>query len=574
MDKVVLDSLRPDDACFTPPPSNPAQPDPCKIDVTFHNREDLKSQQPSFSFQREKDHYILNPASPMSIAILQGLNFDDKSLAVQGGLHFSVFINQMHGRFYPSFQTVFKYSGPDLQPAAKRMDDFLVVGDIQNPDEKQRKTTADLLREVLPYRNPEQDWFLRPLKFLLNEPLNEAEKPSEKPNTIPAPILPRIQWMRDQFKVYDDLRNVSASVQEPALKKKLDDFALSLLIYLNTGEGDLNLLKADLDTVATAAHSLYPGQAGLANLFKGFTAPLESYGRNSFFTGNAEARRRLLSLSAYLKEATDTHRVELLGLSPELGFQKSVKDQINEAANNGQLALRVKNEIQDANLSANWLKDHVNELTETVLPALKLVQDPGKPPRLKVDVATIQANTDRLVQAHYVQAREYRIGVLALLRFLFGDQWSNPRVQGWAKDGFKAVEVDLSTQQAGQFFSFRDDLNRRISQSVRKTSVALPIIEGVVLSGGLAMTIGGYSQKETDQNAFKWAGPITMGVGAGSLLCHFVLQTRNQYVSDGLCGLAGGALGFGAAFLINSLTGSLSNPMNTDRRNPTNGFGP
>src|SRR5262249_46582921 len=143
---------------------------------------------------------------------------------------------------------------------------------------------------------------------------------------------------------------------------------------------------------------------------------------------------------------------------------------------------------------------------------------------------------------HYVQAREYRIGVLAVLRFLFGDQWSNPRVQGWAKDGFKAVEVDLSAQQATQFFTFRDNLNHHISQSVRKTSVALPIIEGVVLSGGLAMTIGGYSQKETDQNAFKWAGPITLGVGTGSLLCHYVLQTRNQYVSDGLCGLAGGVL--------------------------------
>ena len=140
----------------------------------------------------------------MAIAVLQGLGFDDKSLAVQGALHFSVFINQMHKRFYPSFQSTFKYSGPDLQPAAKKMDDFIVVGDIQNPDEKQRKATAEILREILPNKNPEQDWFLRPLKFLLNEPITEGETPSEKPNAIPLPILPRIQWVRDQFKAYED----------------------------------------------------------------------------------------------------------------------------------------------------------------------------------------------------------------------------------------------------------------------------------------------------------------------------------------------------------------------------------
>jgi hypothetical protein len=54
MDKVVLDTLRPDEACYTPPPSNPSQADPCKIDITFHNREDLKSQQRPFHFKGRK----------------------------------------------------------------------------------------------------------------------------------------------------------------------------------------------------------------------------------------------------------------------------------------------------------------------------------------------------------------------------------------------------------------------------------------------------------------------------------------------------------------------------------------
>jgi hypothetical protein len=315
----------------------------------------------------------------------------------------------------------------------------------------------------------------------------------------------------------------------------VEDIALALLAYINTGEGDWNSIKAEFDSAAMPVQSLYPAQPSLADLYSGFAAKLEPYGKNTYFNNNPESRKRFFSVSGELKEATEMHRAELLGLGLEIGFQKSLKYKIVAAAQDGSLALRVKNEMQDANLSANWLKDHIEELSVAILPCLKLVQEAGKPPRLKVDVTGLKTNTDLIVNGHYIQAREYRIGFLAVLRTLFGDPWNNPRVQGWVKDGVKPVEVDLTADQANKFFGFRDDLNTRDLHLGEKDLDRPPPHRrrgGVRRRPGHA--IGGYSQKKAIRMCLQMDRPHHHRAGAGGLQANLVLKTRNQYISDGI----------------------------------------
>src|SRR4029453_14453381 len=108
---------------------------------------------------------------------------------------------------------------------------------------------------------------------------------------------------------YDELRNVFASVQDPALKKNAEALALNALIYVNTGEGDLKTLQTELDRLAPLLRNGDPKNLNdpYGSLLKGFAA----YGKHAFFSQNTEAARRLGFFNASLKDASDQHRAEL-----------------------------------------------------------------------------------------------------------------------------------------------------------------------------------------------------------------------------------------------------------------------
>jgi hypothetical protein len=573
MAKVVFDALDPDPSCFNPPPTNPLQQDTCKVTGTFHNREDLQSQQPPILFQRDKDHYILNPGEPSKIAVLQGLGFNEKDPSVQGALHYSVFLNKTHKNFYPLFQSASKYNGPDLLPLTKKMDDFIVVGDIENPDEKQRKTTADLLKSVLSYSDPQRDWFLRPLKTLLNEPLAPGEeKPSETPIAIPVPIRPRLQWMRDQFKIHDDLRNTFSAVQDAALKKRGEDWVLSALIFIETGEGDWRALRDEFDGLAVGCVQLYPNDAQLKDVFQAVYKKMDGFAKNPFFNKNSEALRRVLLVTSHLREGTDTHRAELLSLDSPTAFQRSLTYQLEGVAENNILSTTVKGEMEQSGMDTGRLKDLTKQTTPALISHFSLVQEPGKPPRVKINADSLINEAQSLIKTNPTREREYTISVLAVLRHLLGPNLSGYKIAAWVNRQPTQVEVDLSPQDRKKLQDYSEGLTRKISKAAPKTSVALPIGESILLAAGTALTIGSHVADGNKMTPLNLIGPTLAGAGGSALICHFVLKTGNQYLSDSLCGLGGGGVGFTAAYLAANAEGPQT--PNLSGRNPVKGYGP
>src|SRR4030095_12883706 len=127
------------------------------------------------------------------------------------------------------------------------------------------------------------------------ELFSEGERPFEAAMATPVTIRPRLQWIRDQFRVYDEIRNVFSSVQDPSLKKKAESLALAVLIFVNTGEGDLKNLQTELDALSPLLRN--SNLQSLNDLYGSLLKPFAAYGKHSFFSQNSAAASRLGQLN-------------------------------------------------------------------------------------------------------------------------------------------------------------------------------------------------------------------------------------------------------------------------------------
>jgi hypothetical protein len=71
------------------------------------------------------------------------------------------------------------------------------------------------------------------------------------------------------------------------------------------------------------------------------------------------------------------------------------------------------------------------------------------------------------------------------------------------------------------------------------------------------------------------AGPALIGLGTGSLICHFAWKSRNPYLTDALCGLGGAGAGFGIGWATRREAPMTPPPgPRIDGRNPVKPYGP
>src|SRR4030095_8948093 len=163
-------------------------------------------------------------------------------------------------------------------------------------------------------------------------------------------------------------------------------------IYVNTGEGDLKTLQTELDRLAPLLRNGDPKNLNdpYGSLLKGFAA----YGKHAFFSQNTEAARRLGFFNASLKDASDQHRAELLGLDAPSAFRGFLGFELLTPVTRTQVLQKVQGEMDATGFTAPRIGGGLSDAGAALLPHIPLVAEPGKSPRVKVDVAALTASVD------------------------------------------------------------------------------------------------------------------------------------------------------------------------------------
>src|SRR4030095_6729818 len=317
------------------------------------------------------------------------------------------------------------------------------------------------------------------------------------------------------------------------------------------------------------------------DVFTYYRKKLEPVENESFYKNNSEAKKRLGMMVAVLKNAELEHRAELSGSDEATAFKKGIEYRLKEAAAKGHLASRVRTEMDASNLSAGWLQSNIDDISKAIVPYFSLEKKEGQAPMVTVDAKGLVASVDQLVSDHMIQEREYMIGSVAALRSLLGTNFTDSKMDAFVGGQYSEVEIRTTEFTNRNLSDLHDSLSRKIRKSLKQTSNVLPWVEGGIgVVGAGALTAGFIIGK--DQKAgypLIVGGASGLGAGGGALLCHALWKSRNQYLTDSICGIVGG-VGFGlaAGFAFKpEAHGPMIPPNNTppiDGRNPVTGNGP
>jgi len=564
MDKVILDSFDPDPACFSPHLLK-YEPDLCTLRVEFHTRENPEDPQPTLLFQRDKGGFIFSPTiGPIIPKLIElGIRDDDENL--KASLYLAISLRSLYQRTFESYAHTYKYKGPDVDPFLSRATDFLTSGDLKNPDRIQKISMSKLIRDMAAL--PENSREL--LKNVMEDSLTRPD--------IPKTVLPRIQWVIDHLVLFQALDKTFSSVKDDSLRTSLSSWTAVLIDFLNTGEtreGDWGTLQKQLDELTILARHSDSALSLLKDLFAFFLVELENpYGsKGMIFSINLEAKTRLKAVLKFLRRAVEDHRAELIGRDSSFALEHSLRWKIMEGASNGFLASLVEEEMKRAPLEVSWIKKNIAEIAGAILPALSIKT--GEPPRIKADYAQIAKAIEDLTKKHFIQKREYHIAILALLRFLFGPDFSETALTAFYEDRNREISFDFTPADRKKLETLQKFLGGKISSPLTTTRVLLPFIEGAATLGGSGFLIfGGLENDPPARFALMTTGSGMAGAGLGALACHYFLRTRNPFISDGICAAIGALIGIGASVAALHIL-EKNSMMDKDGRTPVTGYGP
>jgi hypothetical protein len=567
MAEIVFDAFDPNASCLEAPPKIPQIPDKCQVEASFHILNDITPSNASIAFRRNRDKFILESTADRdaTIALLRGYGFSDANDKLQSSLFYSVELNRFLRNTYQSFVAKHNYQGPSLIGSGARMRNFFVTGSILENDPKQIGDATELLREVL--KNPKEgrDYFITLLKSITTDDANRA--------VFHPSLRPRIQWMADLLDAFERVDGPLSSYRDDLTTPEIRRSLISLFVFLGAGEGEWMNLKKEIDPLAsllTSAQNADPELKNFHALLQKALAPLE---KTAFDIRSASMAARLREVLVALKQAVNDHRAELSSLemqSPQEAFLRSLQIRLSQAAQKEDLHEFVTKELKESKMSSAWLKrkDNLELITEAIFPTLKLKTDPKLPPVLQVDMKLMKARIGQLLDSHQIQNREFNVGVLAYLRFLFGKDLSNPQINGWIAGQYANVKIELKPEDKKILGDLSLRIDQRILRSLKITNILLPVVEGALCATGIALGGAGFGEKNRGMLV---GGSTVTGFGCGALITHFAVPTRNPYLSDPLGGLAGAALGFGLSY---GLTESQKMTPPMDGRNPTQGRGP
>ena len=562
MSEIILDAFEPTPGCLDPAPTNPKTPDPCQVAMTFHARGDSSTQFPVITFQRNQDSFVLASSRDLEIplGLLKNGGFDEKSAPVQSLFLSSVGFFKWIERSYPSFKKKTGYSGASLLSEAHRMRNFTISGSITNPDAKQKQGNAALLRDILKDAEVPRNYF----KTILNSLLGDDQK-----GLILPEMQPRMRWLLEMIDAYEKIQTAGPTLSEKdPLKPWIHSIALSLVVYLGTGDENPDEIQKFVDEAAVL---LRKGNREGKPLYGSLVTSLKALESGDFFKNSKEALERLRRVQVLLQNAALEHRADLIGLTPKEALGKSLLFKIQDASTSGALIDLVRDEMKDAKMKEVWLKDfdHLKDLFNAFQPSFQWEEGQKIPPpgRVKVDVTRLKADLEKLFETHSIQNREYLIGSLALIRHFFGNTMKAAFVSTWVKDRYASIPLEISPEDRKALDKYSLSLERRIRRSLKQTNLYLPLGEAALCTVGLAT--GGAGLGVENRGLFV-GGSTTAGIGCGALLTHYVIPTRNPYLSDTLGGLALGAAAFALSYFLG---GSLTDPLGGRNPNTPGGGG-
>ncbi len=408
-------------------------------------------------------------------------------------------------------------------------------------------------------------------------------------------MRPRLHLIVDLLTLQDHLNDIVKDLPETSnLRQTFQRWVIDCLQYLYSGIGDFNKIQQDFQKIAEQARDQKDISTNLRDISSKTFAVF-----NNFFNDSKEHPLRNLSDNGFnrlsdmevklLTQWQDHFSQRLLQVK-ETVFRESIHYYL--VVVDGQLNTpEVKQHLKEAHISPNWLENQTNfrNISDAILSALKIIPTAEqKEIEISLDLKTLNQKIKQLVKEHFVQEREYKIGVLAVLNFLFQtdkDKDGNKKIinENWAnQEGFKIRMSQFTSAENDNLIALKNSMQRGISSSLTQTNKYLPWVEGALCVAGLV--VGGVGSGFKERASIVTGSTVT-GVGCGAFLTHFIYPSRNPYIADSIGGAILGTAAFLSSFL---LTGAylkpnmmppppnmmMPPPLDPNSRNPVSGWGP
>lgn len=552
MARVIFDSFEPNIACFeSPTPASSKKTDGCEMTAVFHAEgvSDYDSKSPPTAYFRRSgtnQFYLYSPPDyATSIGLLRGLGFQDSDPSIQSKLYYSIGLSNSLKTVYDNY---LKGKGPQVAPfegLVSKYKNFLITGSITSSDPITQKNTLLLLEEVL-NASPAALDFIDKLSQSFKDPqINQSR--------ILPEMMPKIEWISTLTHLSMDLKISLAALKNisPELHSRTEKWIKQMIVYLGTGIGDTQNLFEELGKLCNIygeQRNIPPEYQNIAGLFKNKLAALHQIGTVS---QSPDVQRRWAQSVIQL-------------------MREEIRFLLTNASQLGSLQTEVEKELREAKLSKSWLenKDRVREITDAIFLSAKPFIGSSQELLFTLDPLAIESRVKQMVASHGIQEREYIIGTLAVLRFSKVQGWMGV-VRGEEKTDSK-IKFRITAEAGKSLEEYEQKLVRKISSSVTKTNIVLPIVEAsICLIGGILAGTGGGIQNRN----LTLTGSTVTGFGCSALAVHFI-PNRNPYLTDSLTALLGGGLGFTAAWFATLGMGNSMMPLPGDGRNPVSGFGP
>ncbi|GEM_PF-4054876 len=516
--KIILDSLKIDPLCYDPNRS-PKNGEVCSIQVRGHFPDHYDSQ-PELNFEWKNGKFTLSANTDGStLKLLRDNSFNEEDPSLQTALRGASFIHQAYMKSYQS----------PPPPLFTSLYHFLVSGNLETPDILQRKAMANLLYGVF---------------ISTGDSLNDAwlnNYPDGIFSTLDESQSKRLEWVLEEQRLYRRLLAYTQA-QDSLTQLKMKTLSSTLLVYIATGRGDLDEIQTSMDELASQlTQASYTEDNPLKDLYKTFYKMLSALGETPFYTQNIEAKTSLTTLLDFLQNASRDHRVELVK-NPD-AFRRSLAIRI-ENAERSQTLIPLTPEFEKAQIQPRWFSTlqgtstPLEQIEAAILPFLDLPpQREGEDPEVIVHFSKIQEATQTLIQKNKTDEREYKIGILAVLKHLFGENFNNTSIEAWVKSKFTRVHLHLSKEEAHALAQYGKDLQEEINTSIYQTEITLGWWElGGLAAGGGLVAAGFALPKEgalgTVGDASIVAGSIIGTAGLSALICHFTVASQNPFITE------------------------------------------
>lgn len=552
MARVIFDSFEPSIACFDSPTVVPSKKkNDCEITAVFHaeGASDYDAKSPPTAYFRRSgsnQFYLYSPPDvATSIGLLRGLGFQDNDPSIQSKLYYSIGLSNSLKTVYDSYVNSQHTPIVPFEDLVSKYKNFLITGSIDSSDPITKKNTAILLERILNASPVALDFIDKLSKSFIDPQVNQSR-------VLPE-MMPKIEWISVLTRLSIDLTSSLAALKNisPELHSRTEKWIKQMIIYLGTGTGDPQNLFEELDKLC----NIYGEQKNI---------PSEYQNISGLFKNKLAALHQIGTVS----QSPDVQRRWAQSVTQLMG--EEIRFHLTNASQSGSLQTEVEKELREAKLSKSWLenKDRVLEITDAIFLSAKPFIGSSQELLFTLDPLAIESRVKQMVAGHGIQEREYMIGTLAVLRFL--------KVQGWmgvVRDDGKIdskIKFRITAEAGKTLEEYEQKLVRKISSSVTKTNIVLPIVEAsICLIGGILAGTGGGIQNRN----LTLTGSTVTGFGCSALAVHFI-PNRNPYLTDSLTALLGGGLGFTAAWFATLGMGNSMMPLPGDGRNPVSGFGP